>query len=152
MASVKPRSLQSLGRISGLGRAKLERYGQAFLQLILAQVGDAPEGRALVLDDEDTYQATLKLVLEGHSVARVAAMRSLKLNTIETHLAELVQRGKLTVEEATGLDREELERVRQVWLTLPQEERPRLKPLYEKLGERYSYGMLRCMQGVLVDG
>ncbi|MER3461699.1 MAG: DNA helicase RecQ [Armatimonadota bacterium] len=153
MAEVKPRSLQSLGRISGVGATKLERYGEAFLEVIQKHAGDAPEVqpvRAKVVDDEDTYELTLELLQEGHTPARIAELRELKLATIENHLAELVNRGRLTAEEATGLDGEELGRIREVWQSLPAEDKGRLKPLYERLGERYSYGILRCLQSMLV--
>ena len=34
MAEAKPVSLSALGRISGVGAAKLERYGEAFLEAL----------------------------------------------------------------------------------------------------------------------
>jgi ATP-dependent DNA helicase RecQ len=37
MAESKPRSLSALARVSGVGAAKLERYGQAFVEVIDAQ-------------------------------------------------------------------------------------------------------------------
>ncbi len=44
MASLKPRSLEELATVSGVGEAKLERYGEAFLAVLLddrkAPVGD----------------------------------------------------------------------------------------------------------------
>lgn len=153
MAEVKPRGLASLGRISGVGGRKLERYGEAFLKVVAQYAGDAPEAqpvRAKVVD-EDTYALTLELLQGGNTPARIAELRELKLATVETHLAELVNRGRLTAEEATGLDAGELGRIRQVWLSLPAEDRGRLKPLYERLGERYSYGVLRCLQAALTD-
>ncbi|MCV4770910.1 helix-turn-helix domain-containing protein, partial [Escherichia coli] len=83
---------------------------------------------------------TLELLQEGHTPEHIAQLRELKLATVENHLAELVSRGRLTPEEATGLEAGELEAVRRVWLSLPDEDRGRLKPLYERLGGRYSYG------------
>lgn len=152
MAELKPRSLASLARISGVGGRKLERYGKAFLDVLAKHTGDAPELGSLrsdPLDDEDTYELTLELLQEGHTPEHIAQLRELKLATVENHLAELVSRGRLTPEEATGLEAGELEAVRRVWLSLPDEERGRLKPLYERLGGRYSYGVLRCLQSVL---
>jgi ATP-dependent DNA helicase RecQ len=145
MATVKPRSLQGLGKISGVGHTKLNRYGPAFLEVILQHAGEAPEGKAVQLDDSDTHEATLQLILEGHTPEQVAVQRSLKLSTIEGHLAELITRRKLNLEEATGLEAEEIEQIRSVWQGLPSEDQGRLKPLFEKLGGRYSYGLLRCL-------
>jgi ATP-dependent DNA helicase RecQ len=34
MAELKPTSISALGRISGVGEAKLQRYGDAFVQVV----------------------------------------------------------------------------------------------------------------------
>jgi ATP-dependent DNA helicase RecQ len=34
VAAQRPRSLEALGQVSGIGAAKLERYGAALLQLV----------------------------------------------------------------------------------------------------------------------
>jgi ATP-dependent DNA helicase RecQ len=34
MAEVKPQTLQALAQVSGVGTAKLERYGEAFVEVI----------------------------------------------------------------------------------------------------------------------
>ena len=34
MVHVRPQSLESMGQITGVGEAKLERYGQAFLDVL----------------------------------------------------------------------------------------------------------------------
>jgi ATP-dependent DNA helicase RecQ len=41
MAELKPTSLGALSRVSGVGEAKLERYGQAFVEAIRAYEGEA---------------------------------------------------------------------------------------------------------------
>ena len=44
MADVRPATLEEMGRISGVGATKLERYGQLFLEAIRARPGDeSPE-------------------------------------------------------------------------------------------------------------
>ena len=42
MAEARPASLHALGRVSGVGAAKLERYGEAFLEVIAAHLEPAP--------------------------------------------------------------------------------------------------------------
>ena len=118
MAQRKPRSLHTLGQISGVGKTKLERYGDAFLAIILEHAGDEPaveESSIFNLQSSttsDTYEETLQLILEGYGLEAIANMRGLKLRTVENHLAELVERGQLTVEEATGLPKEEIALIR----------------------------------------
>ena len=152
MSELKPKTLLTLSAISGVGKTKLERYGQAFLDVILDLAGNAPEAAVLqtpdILDDAedaDTFEQTMKLVLEGYSLEAVANMRGVKVRTVEGHLAELVRRGDLTVEEATQLPREEIRLIEDAIEMLPEEERRYLRPLFESLNERYSYAVLKCV-------
>jgi ATP-dependent DNA helicase RecQ len=41
MAELKPTSLTALSRVSGVGAAKLDRYGAAFVELIATFEGEA---------------------------------------------------------------------------------------------------------------
>jgi ATP-dependent DNA helicase RecQ len=41
MAAAKPTSLNALSRVSGVGEAKLARYGEAFVAAIAAHEGEA---------------------------------------------------------------------------------------------------------------
>lgn len=150
MAAMRPQSLEALGRISGVGRTKLERYGREFLELILQHSSIVELKPAL--PDADTYEATLKLILEGHSPDEVAQKRNLKRGTIEQHLVELIMRGKLTAEEALGLGVDELEEIRAAYQALSPDDLGRLRPLFDRLGGRYSFGVLRCvLAGVRPD-
>ncbi len=192
MAERVPRGRGELALVSGVGSAKLERYGDAFLEVLARAAGPAAEPGAaqggplfadaaaaverggaerapadpdpppddvereldpdldLALDpDLDTVERTRELLLEGYAPEAVAAMRNLKLRTVEGHLAELVRRGDLTVEEATGLPAAAIDEVEQAFQGLPDGERSRLKPLYEALGGRYPYAQLKCVLAAL---
>ena len=70
---------------------------------------------------------------------------------MENHLAELVQRGQLAVEEATKLSKEEVNLIERTFFDLSEEEKPYLKPLFERLNERYSYGVLKCVRSGLAE-
>ncbi|HEX7022190.1 MAG TPA: DNA helicase RecQ [Trueperaceae bacterium] len=155
MLEVRPTSLAQLADLSGVGRAKLERYGQAFLKVLLAAAPPERPPRPAPLpqepDDDDSVGRTRQLVLEGHSLEEVARARGLKPSTIMGHCAELVRRGDLTAEEATRLPPEDIRHIEGAYLSLPEGERGRLKPLYQKLGERYDYNLLRCVLAGLDD-
>jgi uncharacterized protein YpbB len=90
-------------------------------------------------------EQTRELVLEGYALPAVASMRGLKVRTVEGHLAELVRRGEVTVEEATGLDLDAIRTIEDARDALPEEEQGRLKPLYLSLGERFDYWQLKCV-------
>ena len=157
MAEVAPQSLGAMNAITGVGKTKLERYGDAFLEVLQGYAGSAPEPTSTVTslpleptdDDLDTYEQTLQLVLAGHTLKEVASERNLKVRTVENHLAELVSRGQLTVEEATKLPKEEITRIESAFFDLSEEEKPYLRPLFEKLEERYDYSVLKCVRAGL---
>ncbi len=148
MAQLKPRTSRAFSQLSGVGKAKLERYGQAFLQVIAEHGGEpspADASETEEAEEPDTYTDTRDLLFAGLSPAQVAKRRSLKLGTILTHCAELVRRGELNVLEATRLPEADIRHIEETYSALPEEEQGQLKPLFEKLGERYDYGILRCV-------
>lgn len=150
MCEQKPKNLNALGQLSGVGKTKLERYGQAFLDAILeydTNSSDLEQPLSFSFNSSgDTFEQTLELILEGYEPQAIASMRKLKLNTVEQHYAELVKRGLLTIEEATGLNQDDLEIIQTAYEELSDEEKPYLKPLYEKLEEAYSYPILKCVR------
>lgn len=133
----KPRSLAALRRVPGVGEVKLQRYGEAFLEVVQRHT-TAP-------DLTDTLEATLGLFKTGLSPEAVAEQRGLSLNTVMGHGAELIGAGRLSVPQVTGLTERDLEQIEAAYRGLPEEQQGRLKPLFEALGERYDYGVLRCV-------
>jgi ATP-dependent DNA helicase RecQ len=96
--------------------------------------------------DADTVTRTRDLILEGHAPAAVARVRGLTERTIEDHLAELVRRGELTPEEATGLEPEALAPVRRaIEAQLESAGDRRLRPVFDALEGRFSYAVIKCV-------
>jgi len=96
--------------------------------------------------DADTATRTRDLILAGNTPAAVARVRGLTERTIEDHLAELVRRGELTPEEATGLEAEALAPVRQVIeAQLEAGGERRLRPVFDALDGRFSYAVIKCV-------
>jgi ATP-dependent DNA helicase RecQ len=170
-----PATPAELAQVPGVGRTKLERYGEAFLAQIrefrreeapgmTRGAGPGPSASAPLFephspvsepeedgaagdeDDLDSVERTRELILAGNPPEAVARTRNLKVRTVEGHLAELVRRGELTAEEATGLSREAIDEVESVAAELIGTGEGRLKPLYERLSGRYSYAELRCIR------
>ncbi len=150
MATDKPRSPKAFAKLSGVGQRKLESYGQAFMDVILqyapaseSDVEQPMKQRMPIVSD--TVLATWELLKEGLSPEQVAAKRNLAKSTIYTHCAELVEAGELTAAEATGLSDSDMRRIVDTYEALPQEDKGRLKPLFDKLNGEYDYGLLRCV-------
>ncbi|MDZ7799877.1 MAG: DNA helicase RecQ [Trueperaceae bacterium] len=164
MAERVPTDEATLASVQGVGATKLERYGEAFLAALrpmAARDGTAPatrppEDRPAPADagppngaggaELDTVERTRSLILAGRTIEAVASERGLKRRTVESHLAELVRRGDLTVQEATGLSEAAIDEIEAALDALPPEEHGRLRPLRDALGGRYPYAVLTCVR------
>ncbi|GAB4291951.1 MAG: DNA helicase RecQ [Thiohalomonadaceae bacterium] len=143
MMAMRPVTLADLSRISGVGTRKLEAYGEAFLDVLLAH-GTPDEAR------RDTVEETLQLFRLGMDAAAIAQQRGLTVDTVHSHLAKAIAGGQVELHEATGLAQGEVDTIADALLA--QDGGKRLKPVYEQFAGRYDYGVLRCVQAALQRG
>jgi len=147
MANSRPDSLDAMRYISGVGEQKLKKYGQEFLDIILAH----PLPQLLDNNLSDTVNETLMLFEKGNSPEDIAHQRDIKRTTIYTHLSEAISCGLLdsrSVIDLTDAEYKEiinaLEMIDDGEDNLPKQKR--LKPIFEALDETYCYETLRCVQ------
>ena len=146
MANLLPQTLEQLNRISGVGKSKLEKYGQAFLQILREH-----HSYSTAADDNDTVAETAKLLNTGKSIAEVARQRELNVSTIYSHLATLIETGVIALDQAVELPIEEIEQIEDLILAAEEENGIfRLKPVYDELNGAYDYGILRCIRAGLL--
>jgi ATP-dependent DNA helicase RecQ len=150
MATDKPRSLTAFAKLSGVGKQKLTSYGQVFVDVILQYAPASTSEPEQVIKRRmpivsDTVLGTWEMLKEGLSPEQVAVKRNLKLSTIHTHCAELVEAGELTAGEATRLSEDEMQMIVDTYEALTDEDKGRLKPLFDKFNGGYEYGILRCV-------
>jgi ATP-dependent DNA helicase RecQ len=105
MAQDQPQTLSQFAEISGVGSRKLSQYGQAFIDEIRAfrqelglpiQTNDAPVSQATPRDRTSasyTQLQTLELFQQGLKPGEIAEQRNLRLTTVTSHLAELLELG-----------------------------------------------------------
>jgi ATP-dependent DNA helicase RecQ len=143
MVQRRPSNLVELSRIGGIGERKLELYGDQFLSVIKEHtgMGDNPETLGM-----PTAEESLALFRLGMSVEQIAHRRGLTTSTVFNHLARAIASGLADATEVVGLSREEADRIEAVWRALPEYGSSALKPLYEALGGRYGYDVLRCLR------
>ncbi|GAB6043184.1 DNA helicase RecQ [Endothiovibrio diazotrophicus] len=162
MIERRPRTMVQMGEVSGVGARKLERYGQAFLDVLdvhaerRGELRAAPD-RAPALPPRnaelsDTEQLTLDLFRQGKGIDAIATERDLKAPTIFSHLAAAIGAGELEVTEVLALEEAELRAIEAAILDQPEEQRLALKPVFERFEGRYDYGQLRCVQASLGYG
>jgi ATP-dependent DNA helicase RecQ len=86
--------------------------------------------------------ATLERYKSGVSIDQIAKERGLAASTVESHLAKAVEGGEKLDPRAFYSADEEAE----MRIAFEGHEGLALKPVFEKLGERVSYGSLRLFQ------
>ncbi|MGM8362623.1 DNA helicase RecQ [Flavobacterium sp. ARAG 55.4] len=133
----RPMSEEEFIIIDGVGKAKLEKYGDAFIKAIIAFQKDK---KSKTKKESATYKETLALFNEGLSVDEIAEKRKLGLGTIMSHLAKLYSDGAL-IDLHQFISKEEVSKISQARKTL---ETPNaLRPYFDYFEEQISYGKIR---------
>jgi len=155
MARRYPRDDDAFLAIPGVGDRKLKEYGGQFIEVIEEWLTDndprdfEPNG---FLDPapriqkpkeagglSTTARTTLEFFEAGKAVEAIATERNLNTSTIESHLASCIEAGKL--EGFRGMvEEEEFARIREA---ADEHGLEALKPIYEALDQKVSYGKIR---------
>ena len=137
MAEQYPENEQEMLAISGVGRRKLEAYGQDFIRLIIKF---RQNERALGEQQaKDTYMETFKFYREGMHPEEIAMTRGLNITTIYSHLAHLYTNGA-AVNLLKYVSKSEIEQVRAAQTAIKSNT---LKDLYIHLEEILPYYKIR---------
>ena len=133
IADQLPRDRKSLLKISGIGAAKVDRFGAEIIQMVEDYCYDMEHPK------EPAYQKAAQLSAEGKSVEDVAGEMLRAISTVESYLFTAVEKGVLTPE--LILNPEQQDEILGYILEHP--EITMLKPLYEYFDGKYSYLQLR---------
>lgn len=159
MVQYRPHTLQDFARLGGVGTRKLEQYGQQFLEVIEAHTlkyGESPPPLSKPpvnrTDDiilPERVEITLEALKTGLSPAQIAEQRGIQENTVYDYLSQAIERGRLDLREVINLTEAEIQEIEDAFLSLPEEQKQTVKPIFEKFGGVYSYGVLRCIRAHL---
>ncbi len=141
MLEAKPANRQQMALLSGVGEQKLKLYADQFLEIISKHV----DGHTV----PDTVVESVDLFKLGYSVQKIAQKRGYKEDTIYNHLSQALEQGMLALQDVVELPEQDIKRVEEAILSLPEEQRNALKPVYELFDGQYSYGVLRCVRAAL---
>ncbi|HKO80293.1 MAG TPA: helix-turn-helix domain-containing protein [Chitinophagaceae bacterium] len=154
MVQYLPQTLEELQKISGFGKAKIESYGQQFLDIILAY--SEQHGLSSLIhekspkrerktdsngsrrDKPDTKALSFDLYKAGKSVADIANERKLTIQTIEGHLAYYIRQGEIGIEEL--ISREKLVIIEPV---IKEFNGGSITSIKEKVGSSIGFGEIR---------
>ena len=164
LVTYRPQDRDAFGRISGVGQVKLERFAEPFLGALAAHAVE--HGRPAHLpaltarplpaarrDDaglSDTECDSLARFQAGASVDAIATARGLQPTTILSHLSQAIEQGLLPLDRVVELAPDELKAIRYALSQIPEDSAFSLKPAFEALEGRYSYGVLRCVRAALL--
>ena len=155
MARYLPVNLTELRKISGFGDAKTEKYGQQFLDIIIAYCNEknlsslihekiSKRERKTAGSEKknkiDTKAESFRLYKEGKHVEEIAKERNLTQQTIEGHLAHYVSTGEINISELVS--REKVLLIEPVAKALSGKS---LTPIKEKLGREISFGEIKLV-------
>lgn len=143
METERPMSDQELLAIDGVGKAKLEKYGDVFIKAIL----DFQKSKVVKKKKEaTTYKETLELYQKGFSVEEIALKRKLGLSTIMSHLAKLYSDG-VGIDLNSFISEEEVSQIAAAQIKL--ESPNTLKPYFDYFEEKMDYGKIRLALAIL---
>jgi ATP-dependent DNA helicase RecQ len=142
MVELRPKTLAAFGELSGVGEHKLLQYGEDFLNIIQ---------RFTVLDNDDlnSSEISIRLYKLGNSVETIMELRKFQAATIYGHLADGIALKELVLSDVIPVSAEEISEIETAILALPDELKNSLKSVFEQFGEKYSYGILRCVRAAL---
>lgn len=159
MSRYLPQSLKELRNISGFGDAKIEQYGQLFLDVILeysrqrqlsslihekTPKRERKERAGPVKKKGDTYAETFRMYREGKSTVEIAKERKLTIQTIEGHLAKFVRSGDIKVEELVSR-----EKIVLIESALKNFDGTSIVPVKQQLGDEFGFGEIRLVMASL---
>ncbi len=140
LAEKRPTTENALHDILGLGASKIARYGLAFLDVI-SQFKKHP---ALNNRLSATVNVTLAAHLRGLDAEAIAVDRGLEVSTVYGHLAEAIEAGLITAEDALKLDPAERDEIEAAFERCETRDTGKLGPAFAALEGRYDYGVLKC--------
>ena len=156
MAQQRPVTTDAFATISGVGRRKLEQYGQVFTQEIqhfcqshnltpnnnITGSPATPETRRSSSELTSTYIITHQLHQQGLSPSEIALDRGLRLGTIIEHLNQLIEMGQ-------DVDLNALvspERQVPIFEAIEKVGSHSLRTIRDELGETFDYNEIRLVR------
>jgi len=133
MEAKQPKTLSEFSEVSGVGQAKLQKYGEVFLKELVEHLES-------VQPKAKTQEQTWALFKEGVSPKEIAEQRDLTENTIYTHLMKMHAQGK-EIDLHELITKEELSKIEKAKIDLPEAEG--LKVYFEYFEEKVPYWKIK---------
>ena len=136
----RPMSEDELLAIDGVGKVKLEKYGDLFIKAVADFYNSKPK------KSTTTFKETQILLESGLTVEEIALKRNLGVSTIMSHVAKLYVDG-VAIDIHKYIDPEEISIIAEAKNTL--ENPAALKPYFEYFEEKVPYEKIRLGLAIL---
>ena len=143
MCDELPRTEKELLKINGMGKIRVQKYGEEILDLIndyCKENGINHLNQQKREDKKPTKQVTFELFKSGLSVKEIAKERSLTTGTVESHLASYIPSGDVNI-----LELIELKRYKKLMNAIENTEFKNLTELKEKVDKSFTFMELRMV-------
>jgi ATP-dependent DNA helicase RecQ len=141
MLRSQPGTMAEMGRVSGVGARKLERYGEAFLEVL---GGSAPAPRVVT----DLRHELISLARAGMTPMQIAGQLQCSEKNVYTMLAEAIGKQQLSLEQALDLPEDLLSEIQDAFLD-GEGELPPVAAIAELFTGRVPEGVLYCVRAAL---
>ena len=141
MLRSKPDTMSDMAQVSGVGARKLERYGQAFLE-VLSGTAEAPKVVA------DVRHELISLARAGMTPVQIASQLQCTEKNVYTMLAEAIGKQQLSLEQALDLPEDLLSEIQDAFLD-GEGELPPVTAIAELFTGRVPEGVLYCVRAAL---
>nr|WP_225908564.1 DNA helicase RecQ [Pseudomonas lactucae] len=141
MLREQPTTMAEMARVSGVGARKLERYGQAFLEVLGGQA-EAPKEIA------DIRHELISLARAGMTPIQIAGQLQCSEKNVYTLLAEAIGKQQLSLEQSLDLPEDLLGEIQDAFLD-GEGELPPVAEIAPLFAGRVPEGVLYCVRAAL---
>ncbi|WP_445748057.1 helix-turn-helix domain-containing protein [Polaribacter sp.] len=147
MCDFLPRTEKELLKISGMGKVRVEKYGQEILEVINEYCEENGIHQSKSVQEKpvkevkkNTKQISLEMFRAGMSVKEIAKERNFTTSTIESHLASYIPSGEVDILELISL-----KKYKELTKIIEETEFKSLTELKEKVDDTFTYAELRMV-------
>jgi ATP-dependent DNA helicase RecQ len=141
MLRSQPQSMADMGRVSGVGARKLERYGEAFLEVL----GGGAEVAPVITD---IRHELISLARAGMTPSQIAGQLKCTEKNVYSLLAEAIAAQQLSLDQALDLPEDLMAEVQDAFLD-GEGELPTVAAVAELFAGRVPEGVLYCVRAAL---
>ncbi len=161
MATFFPRSIDSLGKIFGVGRAKLEKYGEVFLRLIKAyaekegfeEKPKRDDARPIRKSQRRRYHEVGERFNAGESIRELADSFEVMESTIIDHLLNYALVGnELRADGLVGISKLPEDKQKLVLESLDRVGSDTIRPVFDDLGGEVDWNDIRVLRLIYMSG